>query len=253
VFPRSYRAALTAGGLRSTRHDSHRGGPPCLDAGFHTRSVPPSPFLTTLTAYPSSDPVECFVHSRPWGSVPAPCSRPPVGWSEDRPSRCVSGRTSPKFVPVGPRGRVFVQEAPGRLRARQLPKHPSELRGHRSVRSRSAAEATLPSRMVRSRLPHKAPCLLRVLTTEAVIRPDCRSLQAPSEDETLLGRRGGEPSRPSSTNPCGSCLSYPVRSRTQGFPGTNPARRERVRTCDLPKETVASNPPALPVHPPLDE
>jgi hypothetical protein len=98
--------------------------PPCLVAGFHTRFGPPPPFLTTLTACSSSDPVECFVHSRPWGSVPAPCCRPPVGRPEDRPSRCLSGRTSPKFVPVGHRGRVVVQEAPGRLRTGQLPKHP---------------------------------------------------------------------------------------------------------------------------------
>jgi hypothetical protein len=62
--------------------------PPCLVAGFHPRFGPPPPFPTTLAACSSSNPVECFIHSRPWGSVPAPCCRPPVGRPEDRPSRC---------------------------------------------------------------------------------------------------------------------------------------------------------------------
>jgi hypothetical protein len=36
-----------------------------LVAGFHTRFGPPSPFLTTLTACASPNPVTCFGHSRP--------------------------------------------------------------------------------------------------------------------------------------------------------------------------------------------
>lgn len=128
-----------------------------------------------LDGLPLLGPCEVFRPLTSMGFGPGSLLQAPVGWPEDQPSRCVSGRTSPKFVPVGPRGRVVVQEAPGRLRAEQLPKHPSELRRHRSVRSRSATEVTLPSRMVRFRLPCKAPCLLRVLTTEAAIRPDCRS------------------------------------------------------------------------------
>jgi hypothetical protein len=40
-----------------------------LVAGFHTRFGPPSPFSTTLTVCSSSNPVVCFDHSRPWGSV----------------------------------------------------------------------------------------------------------------------------------------------------------------------------------------
>jgi len=38
-----------------------------LVAGFHTRFVPPSPFLTTLTVYPSPSPPACFSRSRSWG------------------------------------------------------------------------------------------------------------------------------------------------------------------------------------------
>jgi hypothetical protein len=120
--------------------------PPYLVAGFHTRFGPPPPFLTTMTACSSSDPVECFVHSRPWGSVPAPWCIYPVGRSEDRPSRCSTVQTSPKFVPLCPRGRVLVQEAPGRSRDGQLPKHPSSLRGLRSHRSSEATEVAPPSR-----------------------------------------------------------------------------------------------------------
>jgi hypothetical protein len=43
---------------------------PYLVAGFQSRSGPPAPFLTTLTVSASSGPVECFIHSRPWGSAP---------------------------------------------------------------------------------------------------------------------------------------------------------------------------------------
>ena len=38
-----------------------------LVAGFHTRFAPPSPFLTTLTVYPSPGITECFIRSRSWG------------------------------------------------------------------------------------------------------------------------------------------------------------------------------------------
>jgi hypothetical protein len=40
----------------------------CLVAGFHARFGPSSSFLTILTVCSSSSSVECFVHSRSWGS-----------------------------------------------------------------------------------------------------------------------------------------------------------------------------------------
>jgi len=44
-----------------------------LVAGFHTRFVPPAPFLTTLTVCASPSPVVCFDHSRSWGlAAPGP-------------------------------------------------------------------------------------------------------------------------------------------------------------------------------------
>jgi hypothetical protein len=52
--------------------------PPHLVAGFQSRFGPPAPFPTTLAACSSSDPVECFIHSRPWGSgsrLPVACLR----------------------------------------------------------------------------------------------------------------------------------------------------------------------------------
>jgi hypothetical protein len=86
--------------------------PPCLDAGFHTRSVPPTPFLTTLTACSSSDPVKCFVHSRPWGSVPAPCCR----------LRSVGPKTSlPGACPAELHRSSFRSDPGGELSCRRLP------------------------------------------------------------------------------------------------------------------------------------
>jgi hypothetical protein len=38
-----------------------------LVAGFQARFAPPSPFLTTLTVYPSPDFTAYFSRSRPWG------------------------------------------------------------------------------------------------------------------------------------------------------------------------------------------
>jgi hypothetical protein len=54
---------------RPSSSGSHHLRPLRLVAGFHTRCGPPSPFPTTLTVCPSSSPVTCFSHSRPWGSV----------------------------------------------------------------------------------------------------------------------------------------------------------------------------------------
>jgi hypothetical protein len=187
--------------------------PPCLVAGFHTRFVPPPPFSTTLTACSSSDPVECFVHSRPWGSVPAPRCLSPVVRSEDLPTRGSSVWSVPRCFPHVRGGRVVVLEAPGRLRAGQLPKHPSGPRGHRS-HSRGSDSGFRP--------PDLIPCLLRALTTEVVIRPDCRTLQSSSEDGDLraiaAANRRDLPARPLVG------VASPARAdRSPGCPGSLPA------------------------------
>ena len=70
-------AALTVGRSRSSQLGSRSAGPPYLVAGFHARFGPPAPFLTTLADCSSSDPVECFIHSRPWGSCPCSPMLPP--------------------------------------------------------------------------------------------------------------------------------------------------------------------------------
>jgi hypothetical protein len=214
--------------------------PPCLVAGFHPRFGPPPPFLTTLAACSSSNPVECFVHSRPWGSVPGSLSRVsgrlvrgPVFPALVRPNftEVRSGRTQGASCRAG-----GSRSTPHRTAAEAS----TRVRGHRSDRSSSATEVAPPSRKVRLRLPDPSSCLLRALTTEVVIRPDCRSLQPPSEEEDLLGRRGGEPSRPSSTTPCRGCLSYPVRPPPRmswadiGSPGASPLVRapEGVRRLE---------------------
>ena len=126
-------AALTVGRSRSFQLGSHSAGPPYLVAGFHPRFGPPAPFLTTLAVCSSSGPVECFIHSRPWGSCPGSPMRTP-GRRARRPFFPglvrVMRTKSACHTKLG--GQDFTQEAPGRPRAGQLPKHPSVRRGHRS-------------------------------------------------------------------------------------------------------------------------
>lgn len=140
-------AALTVGRLRSSHLGSHSDGPPYLVAGFQSRCGPPAPFLTTLADCSSSGPVECFIHSRPWGSCPGSPMRSP-GRQARRPffpglvrMMRTKGACHTKLG-----GRDFTQEAPGRLRAGQLPKHPSVLRNHRSHLRRDESGSSSPLR-----------------------------------------------------------------------------------------------------------
>jgi hypothetical protein len=80
---------------RCRRPGSRRSGSPetfrpRLVAGVQSRFGPPSPFLTTLTACPSPDPVASFSHSHPWGSA----SRCPAPFALTRGSEesCVRAR-----------------------------------------------------------------------------------------------------------------------------------------------------------------
>ncbi len=67
---------------------------------------------------------------------------------------------------------MFAQKIPGQLRARQLPKQPPELRGHRSPSRRRWSGFRLPLTLLNR---------LRFLTTEAVIRPDAGPGSSPTE------------------------------------------------------------------------
>lgn len=89
-------AALTVGRSRSSQLGSRSAGPPYLVAGFHSRCGPPASFLTTLAACSSSGPVECFIHSRPWGSCP--CS-PMLGSRSADPKVFLPGASFTRCVP----------------------------------------------------------------------------------------------------------------------------------------------------------
>jgi hypothetical protein len=120
--------------------------PPHLVAGVQPRFGPPAPFLTTLAACSSSDPVTCFSHSHPWGSFPGSplrlsgrvVRRPPF------PARSVW--CVPRCDPHERRGRAAAQEAPGRCRHEQSPKRPPDLRLHRSRSRRSWSGSGSPTR-----------------------------------------------------------------------------------------------------------
>jgi hypothetical protein len=75
-----------------------------LAAGFHPRFVPPPPFLTTLTGYPSSGFPTCFSRRRSWG----------LGcWWNDRLESCRMSRPG-SFDPPGPG--CFVEPARDKIR-----------------------------------------------------------------------------------------------------------------------------------------
>jgi hypothetical protein len=192
VFPRGRPAALTVGRLRSSHPHSRSGGPAVPRRGL------PHPLRSASAV--SHDPGGLLLLGP--GGVFRPLT--PLGFGSLLPAACLRSSGPRTFLPgARPRGpyrgsfhasrggRVFVLEAPGRLRIGQLPKHPSSLRGHRS-HSRGSDSGF--------RLPGLAPCRLRALTTEVVIRPDCRSLQSSSEDvdlrATAAANRRGLPARP---------------------------------------------------------
>ena len=110
----------------------------------------------------------------------------------------------------------------------------------------------LPKEVVRLRLPPTFLHRLRILTTEAVIRPDAGPGTSPTEvvvsRATVTANRRGlaAHSRVGVASPARASRVL-VSQSTAGLAG------QRIRTCDLPKETVASNPPALPTGPPLDD
>jgi hypothetical protein len=217
--------------------------PPYLVAGFQSRSGPPSPFLTTLTVSASSDPVECFIHSRPWGSAPGSPLHPPVGRSEDQPSRCSPVCCVPKCVPHERGGRVIAQEAPGRRRTGQMPKHPPESRRHRSHSRRSWSGSGSPS----------CSWAFSVSCGHRGVRSSGSRSRMPAAEATLTratasANRRGVPARSHDgvASPARTDRGPGMSQTTAGLAG------QRVRTCALPKDRVASNPPALPAVPPLD-
>jgi hypothetical protein len=205
--------------------------PPYLVAGVQSRFGPPPPFPTTLTACSSSGPVECFVHSRPWGSSPgSPLHLP--GRAARRPSFPVLVRASRTEV-LATRTRGASARSGG---SRSTP------RPHRRRSVHSVARPPLRpvprshrSDSAFSNGPAPAPRLDSVPSP----CPDHRSghspgLPVPPGDSRRCrrsGHRGGEPSRPSGPAPCRGCLSCSSRPRSWDVPGHNRSRRERVRAC----------------------
>jgi hypothetical protein len=207
--------------LRSACAVSHDlGGFRLLGPGGVFHPLTPLGFCSLLpdACFRSADPKACLPGARP-------C---------DAYQRCGSHEL---------RGRVFAQKIPGQLRARQLPKQPPELRGHRSPSRRRWSGFRLPLTLLNR---------LRFLTTEAVIRPDAGPGTSPTEvvvsRATVTANRRGlsAHSRVGVASPARADRVL-VSQSTAGLAG------QRIRTCDLPKETVASNPPALPTQPPLDD
>jgi hypothetical protein len=67
------------------------------------------------------------------------------------------------------------------------------------------------------------------------------------------GHRGGEPSRPSGPFPTWGCLSCASRPRPGVSQTTAGLAGQQARAFGLPRGAVASNPPALPTGPSLDD
>jgi hypothetical protein len=235
---------------------------PGLVAGFQSRVVPPAPFPTTLAARSPPDSVECFIHSRPWGSVsplPAaagggcPGSRFPgcrLGPRPVRPRRrpAEAGRRRPRPCrgpwppPLQPPRRLVRLRSPDRSRPqRPRPSYRSSSRvaasppvqARRPVRSGSSMEQAPPTRCVRSRpgwlLGSGVRPPVRVLP-----RPGCRAHRG--RGRRAAPPRGGGPSAPLRQRPRRLSTTRPLTSsgfdwsglrrdpRTASAPGCCPSR-----------------------------
>lgn len=181
---------------------------------LHPRG-PPSPCLTTLTACASPCPVECFVHSRSWGSVPLL----PIhmntggGWMH----RGVASRSSSRSVRSGP----------GSLRCRHrsasVPSLPSRRPAAPSVRR---GPRTLPSRRSGSGSPLARSC--------------CRCLDEPGD--RVSSRR---PRHPSGYGP----RQFPGGSRVRPRPVRLSTTRSVTTSGSAPPRSVAQPPKGLVVSP----
>jgi hypothetical protein len=214
---------------------------PRLVAGFHTRSGPPSPFLATLTVYPSPNPVISFNHSRPWGSFPCsphrlhvravPKNRPskhggwgseqkPPGWAGGLRARCPG---SAEALPV----RRGFPDPPKRSR--------SAFGSPPAPKCRRVAAASLllcpplrpPRWPVRLRLP--SPFVLLVVCHPAL---GCRAASSSSPSFRSLGGFSA-PGCPGSVAPAASCRDPSSTTPSQGVPlPFVPDRRLGVSTAN---------------------
>jgi hypothetical protein len=233
VFPRSRPPALTVGLPRSSHLGSRSDGPPYLVAGFQSRSVPPAPFLTTLAASASSGPVECFIHSRPWGS--APCSPMPG-----------SGRQTRR--PVFP-GLVRVMRTKGACHTNSggecsLSRVPVDSAPDSCRNSHPNCEVTAPPPEGGGPVPAPShvPAPSPYPDHRSGHSSGCRSRYLHDRSRGLPGHRDGEPSRPFGPFPCGGCLSCSCQPRP-GFP-VHCRPRRATNPCGRPPEGDRRSEPA---------
>lgn len=211
--------------------------PPCLVAGFHSRFVPPPPFLTTLAAFSSLDPVVYFSHTHPWGSVlPVP--------------RWIALSAEPEGCAFQARGAVDrSEELPVDS---ERPVHGHEARTGRDGAAASAARAAAPA----SGSPPRAP------RWASIAHPVARMSVWPSRRSIRPVRVS--PSRASRAGHRSSKLLQPVHlgpAPGVAFLGPLPAIRSRVTTVGgrfrqgvdrrASRERAACDLPALPVGSPL--
>jgi hypothetical protein len=192
---------------------------PYLAAGFRSRVAPPPPFLTTLAACSSSDPVACFGHSRPWGSFPLlPRWLRPV-----RPGLAAGPSDHGGWAPEP----LVPGSTPHRAPHGFLPPLPSAHRSEPPCTASSTAARTLPRSGRRSEFPASLPagCPSARSAFCSVFRPPRRRVPPTAWTAALLPfppKRSGPPARRlASRSPApGSPLRWPKPTLRLPLPST---------------------------------